>query len=261
MPENMLQIVIVVFMLFLCALCMFAVVVIVRDIVRESAESRRQRDQRERDTNQPQQPMQTVEVPQTPVVASVAQPSVVAEPQPPEPVVQPIVDTDEQVVDEDDPDAVSFSRVSLTMEERYGTLSTEFKHFFDEIVKHATSKEGVKESKRTGSYDYKIGAYRVLRLMIKRGEIVCEFCFIDREFNEYASDSNIRIKQSATTVRVTEASAVGVVKDGIDLVCQQIDEDKARKKALASQKRKEKRRLAKEADAADVADADQTTAE
>ena len=54
------------------------------------------------------------------------------------------------------------------------------------------------------------------------------------------------MKKSATTVRVSEGSAVGVVKDGIDLVCSQIAEDKERKKELAREKRREKRRLAKE---------------
>ena len=84
--------------------------------------------------------------------------------------------------------------------------------------------------------------------MIKRSEIVCEFTFIDRDFLNYANTSGgeVKIKQSATAVRVTDASAVGVVKDGIDLVCTQIDADKEYKKELAREKRREKRRLAKE---------------
>lgn len=84
-----------------------------------------------------------------------------------------------------------------------------------------------------------------MRLSIKRGEITCEFHFIDKDFNAYAGESDVKIKQSATVVRVLEPSAVGVVKDGIDLVCKQIADDKDRKKALALAKRREKRRLAK----------------
>ena len=119
-------------------------------------------------------------------------------------------------------------------------------------MRHALAKEGVKEIKHTGSYDYKIGSYRVLRIMIKRGEIVCEFTFIDRGFADYASASNVRMKQSATTIRIEEASAVGVAKDGIDRVCQQIAEDKEHKKQLAREKRREKRRAQAEAEAADA---------
>jgi hypothetical protein len=151
----------------------------------------------------------------------------------------------EEAVEDDG--AVAFSTHTLTIEEKYATLSSEFKRYFDDIIKHALSKEGVKEFKHTGSYDYKIGAYRVVRMMIKRGEIVCEFHFIDRDILDYANASNIKMKQSATTIKVTEASAVGAAKDGIDLVCTQIEEDKEYKKELAREKRKEKRRQAAEA--------------
>lgn len=155
-------------------------------------------------------------------------------------------DAEEDVEDEEDPDEVSFNRLNLSVEEKYATLSTEFKRYFDDIVRHAVSKEGVKEFKRSSSYDYKIGAYKVLRITIKRGEIVCSFNFIDRNFNDYANESNVKIKQSATVVRVYEASGVGVVKDGIDLVCVQIAEDKEHKKEIARAKRRERRRLQKE---------------
>ena len=123
-------------------------------------------------------------------------------------------------------------------------MPSEHKRYFDSIIKHALTKEGVKEFKHNGSYDYKIGSYKVLRLMIKRNEIVCEFHLIDRDFRSFASSSNIKMKSAATSVRVTEPAAVGVVKDGIDLVCTQIEADKAYKKELAREKRREKRRLA-----------------
>lgn len=248
--DELLKVVVVVFMFFMCIICLFAVVVIVRDIVHESAKSRRGRKDEE---DSPAAPAPHVAAPVVlPAEAPqpvVVQPAVI-EPLPvEEPVIAPVPAVEVETaaaVAEEDPDAVSFSRGSLTMEEKYGTLSTEFKRYFDDIVRHATSKSGVKELKRGTSYDYKIGAYRVVRLMIKRSEIVCEFTFIDREFNSYANESNVRIKQAATTVRVSEASAVGVVKDGIDLVCQQIAEDKERKEQIAREKRKERRRLAKE---------------
>lgn len=253
--DELLQVVIVLFMFFMCILCVFAVVVIVRDIVRESLRDRNG-NKKSKGNVQPscaQQPVESnvhqsdqshVDQPVTlPMPQQVAQPVVDT----PAPVVEPADEPVVAVVADEDPDAVTFSRVTLTMEEKYGTLSTEFKRYFDDIAKHTVAKEGVKELRRTSSYDYKIGSYRVLRLMIKRGEIVCEFNFIDNEFNNYANETNVRIKQAATTVRVTEASAVGVVKDGVDLVCQQIEQDKQRKKQLAREKRKEKRQQAKDA--------------
>ena len=132
------------------------------------------------------------------------------------------------------------------MAEKYAMLSTEFKRYFDDIIRHALSKEGVSELKRNSAYDYKLGSYRVLRITIKRGEIVCEFNFIERDFKNYASEASVKVKQLGTVVKVTETSAVGVVKDGIDLVVSQIAADKEYKKQLAREKRREKRRRAKE---------------
>ena len=258
--EPVLQAVVIVFMLFLCALCLFAVVVIARDIIYESARHKEERLEREKEKVKEREvvvtPPAPIEIPITvtptvlaPVSAPVEEaPAVVVEEKREEPVKEePQVVADEDLaLTEEDPDAVTFSRVNLTMEEKYATLSTEFKRYFDDIVKHAIAKEGVQENKRSSSFDYKIGAYKVIRMLIKRGEIVCEFNFIDQDFAKYANASDIRMKKSATTVRVLEASAVGVVKDGIDLVCSQIAEDKERKKELAREKRRERRRKEKE---------------
>lgn len=236
--EGMLQAVIVVFMLFLCTLCLFAVVVIVRDIISENARTRREREREDREWRMRSQ----AEEKET-AVPVVAEP--IAEPVPADPIPEPTVaEPDEEPAPAEDADAVSFSTTTLTMEDKYAALDYEFKVCFNDIVKHALSKEGVKESKHTASYDYKIGAYRVVRIMIKRGEIVCEFHFIDRDILNYANASNVRMKQSATTLRVSDVSAVEAVKDGIDLVCTQIAEDKAYKKELAKEKRREKRKQA-----------------
>ncbi len=272
--EPILQAVIIVFMLFLCALCLFAVVVIARDIIYEVA---RRKEQQTGNKEQVKEvvvaPTAPIEIPITVTPTVVAPAAVAAEPaqQPAqeEAKKEPVIEIAEEpipaqqdpaaeevaVTDNEDPDAVSFSRVNLTMEEKYATLSTEFKRYFDDIIKHAMAKEGVKESRRASSFDYKIGAYKVIRLLIKRSEIVCEFNFIDKDFAEYANASDIRMKKSATTVRVLEPSAVGVVKDGIDLVCAQIAEDKERKKELAREKRRERRRKEKEEKGIDASSA------
>ena len=255
--EGMLQAVVVVFMLFLCSLCLFAVIVIVRDMIYEAAKTRRERAHDERDLNRVLEALEVVgeKVSAPEAIPVVAQPVVVETPEPTVVVVEaPAKETPASVEEApaleeavEDEGAVAFSTHTLTIEEKYATLSSEFKRYFDDIIKHALSKEGVKEFKHTGSYDYKIGVYRVVRMMIKRGEIVCEFHFIDRDILDYANASNIKMKQSATTIKVTEASAVGAAKDGIDLVCTQIEEDKEYKKELAREKRKEKRRQAAEA--------------
>lgn len=228
--ELMLHTLIIIFMIFLCSLCLFAVIVIARDLIRESNKGHKEEPVR----YVPNEEVKAVPVAPQPEVPEVKE-EIQPEPAPVEEVAATVVD---------DGNSVAFSTVSQTMEEKYATLPSEHKRYFDSIIKHALTKEGVKEFKHNGSYDYKIGSYKVLRLMIKRNEIVCEFHLIDRDFRSFASSSNVKMKSAATSVRVTEPAAVGVVKDGIDLVCTQIEADKAYKKELAREKRREKRRLA-----------------
>jgi len=251
--EFMLQAVVAVFMLFLCALCLFAVVVIVRDIIHENAKNKQKQAEAVSETKP--DPVQVVVQPVVPLVQATVPAAPVEQPAPPAPPVEPVKEEiPEPAVEEvaittevvENPDAVTFSKVTLTMAEKYEMLSSEFKRYFDEIIKHALSKEGVVEAKRASAYDYKIGTYRVVRMTIKRGEIVCEFNFVERDFKNYANEASVRIKQLGTAVKVTETSAVGVVKDGIDLVVSQIAADKEYKKNLAREKRREKRRQERE---------------
>ena len=250
--ETLLQTVVIIFMLFLCALCLFAVLVIARDIIAESG-ARRRREEERRNIQ-----VKEVELPKCEPVA-VAAPEVHVLELPAkeeEPIPEPVEEVNEEPAAEpepveeepaaeaeDDENSVTFSKShNMTMESRYAALSSEFKGYFDQVVRHAMSKDGVKVNETTSYYDYKIGAKRVMRISIKRGEIVCEFTFIDRDFNTYARANNIKVKPSATSIRVTEASAVGVAKDGIDVVCAQIAEEKEYKKELAREKRRERRR-------------------
>lgn len=231
--ETLLCAVIIIFMLFLCALCLFAVLVIARDIITESS-ARRRREEERKSTE-----LKKDEEPKCETVA-VSELEAPAEEENEETKPSDKTQTDE---DSDDENSVTFSKsLNMTMESRYAALSSEFKSYFDEVVRHAMSKEGVKVNETTSYYDYKIGAKRVMRISIKRGEIVCEFTFIDRDFNTYAHANNVKLKPSATSIRVTEASAVGVAKDGIDLVCAQIAEEKEYKRELARAKRRERRR-------------------
>lgn len=203
------QIAVIVFILFLCILCFFAVMIVLRDIVIENSKNRKEI----KELQEKKQENVTIEN----------------------------ETKNEPTETKPDDNSVVFSSYVLTMPERYATLSNEYKKYFDDIVKYVLSKKNVKELKNNSSYVYKDASYRILRLMIKRGEIVCELNFIDREIKNYVDGSNVPVKQSATSIKVVEPAAVGVVKDGIDLVCSQISEDREYKKQLAREKRKQKK--------------------
>lgn len=260
--ETLLQAVIIVFMLFLCLLCLFAVIVIVRDIIMETlrarnAESKCEPPQtvtvvKQTETEQPVKQESAVKAESLPVSEVVA----AVQPQPERIVesVQKEESTERVNVSEDDENAVAFSRTGFTMEEKFAMLSSEFKTYFNDIVRYVLAKDSVKETKRSGAYDYKDGSRKLMRISIKRGEIVCDFFFMDRDFINYTKTTNVKVKQAPATIRVTDAQSVGVAKDGIDRVCKQAADEKEYKKELARQKRRERRQKANATAREDVTD-------
>ena len=116
--DALLPAVIIMFMMFLCALCLFAIVVILRDIIRENAKAKRElnreEDKAEIDLDQ---------------LAELIAKANASEPEPEKEEELPEVVVLEDEVEEpapDDENAVVFSKQTLTIEERYATLSTEF---------------------------------------------------------------------------------------------------------------------------------------
>ena len=240
MEFDVLEIAITFFMIFLCMLCLFSVLVIARDIIREASSQSRKKK------NGSEEKVVTV-IKEVEVPAKAVEPATVEKVEETAPIIdEPPAPV--EIVEEHDDSEVTFNKTRLTMAEKYESLSSLYREFYDAIVKHALSKEGVKEFGNNNYIDYKIGSHRLVRMMIKRGEVVCEFIFIDRDFKTYANANNVKMKPSATAVKINEPAAVGVAKDGIDLVCQQIEEEKEYKKQLAREKRREQRQKAKEAE-------------
>ena len=226
-----------VFMTIVCVVCIFSILVVVRDIVRESAISRR--EQRKEQQSAPVAPV---------IVAAPVAPVPVAEPVVEEPavtaVVEPVVEEpvaeekEEEIVD----GAVTFSAdKGLTLDDKYNDLDSASKKRYDEIIKYASAVEGSKRFKNLRYEEYKIGSLRIVRMLIKRGVIVCEFMMQNANFKSYVSENKISVKQSATVIKVTDNETVQVIKDTIDIVVKAIAEEREFKKQLAREKRKAKR--------------------
>lgn len=226
-----------VFMTVVCVVCIFSILVVVRDIVREAAISRR--EQRKEQQSAPVAPV---------IVAAPVAPVPVAEPVVEEPavtaVVEPVVEEpvaeekEEEIVD----GAVTFSAdKGLTLDDKYNDLDSASKKRYDEIIKYASAVEGSKRFKNLRYEEYKIGSLRIVRMLIKRGVIVCEFMMQNANFKSYVSENKISVKQSATVIKVTDNETVQVIKDTIDIVVKAIAEEREFKKQLAREKRKAKR--------------------
>ena len=214
-----------VFMVFACLMCLFAVMVIVREILLDGRASRAKAVKTE-----------TVYVEKEPVAETVAEEKVVAEVEAPvveEPVVEEVAAAEEIPVAEvvEDDDTVRFApKQSQTLEEKYLALSATERGYYDEIALYAAKKEEAKKYKNARYEEYKIGKTRLVRLLIKRGTVICEFMLQNADFKNYISENKVSVKHSATVMKIEDAEAVQAAKDSVDIVIQAIAEEKEYKK-------------------------------
>lgn len=248
------EILFMVFMVVVSVMSLFAVMIVFRDVVQEVIASRRERIGAEKDILQHAERIireaEAKEKAEAAVVAAVKEPEpVVEEPiAEPEPAFEEVVEvpTEEAPVEEApaeeevDPEGmISFAKgQQQTLDEKYLALNQEAKGWYDEIIKYASAVEGSKRFKNARYEEYKVGKNRLVRLLIKRGVINCEFILHNSDFKNYVNENKISVKQAATTMLVESAATVGAVKNSIDIVVAAIAEEKEYKKQQAREKRR-----------------------
>lgn len=260
------EIVFMIFMTFVSVVALFAVMVVIRDVVRESyatkrinaaAEREREAAMREAilaDLSKVDKTLDKADAP-APVPMPQAEPEAIAPVETPlseevkevsAVIVAPTEEADEETEGEADEETeegtVSFAASARqTLEEKYEELSAEQKGFYDEITQYAAEKEDSRRFKNLRYEEYKIGSKRIVRLRIKRGVVYCEFMLTNSDFRNYISENKIPVRQSATVIKVLDTATVGAVKNSIDIAVQSIQDEKAYKKQLAREKRKQAR--------------------
>lgn len=222
------EILFMVFMVFVSVMCLFSALVVLRDIVKEIAESKRQAKA---------QPVQVVEKrEETPCVLHKS----------PNPVVEEVKEEtalEEVAVTsvEEKEGNISFSANNKqTLDEKYASLSQKDKSRYNEIVEYAKKVEGNRCFKNDRYEEYKVGKNRLVRMLIKRGVIICEFILQNSDFKNYVNENKISVKQSATSLKILDSASVAVAKNSIDIAVNAINEEKEYKKQLAREKRRAK---------------------
>ena len=228
------EILFMVFMVIVSIMALFAVMVVFRDIVKEILDARRERE----NAKYNQQPVQVVK--EEPVVETPKEPEVepVAEPVVEEPVVEPVAEPETPAEEEDDGTVKFAAGTQQTLEEKYLELPSEARGWYDEIIRHASMVEGSKRFKNTRYEEYKLGNARLVRMLIKRGVVHCEFILHNPDFKNYVNENKISVRQSATTMRIDSKETVAAAKNSIDIVVAAIAEEKEYKKQLARERRK-----------------------
>lgn len=258
---TVVEIVFLAFLAFACLMAMFSMLILLRDIVRDGRSNNNAvAPQAPAQEQAPVAPIVQVVAP-TPAIAPapVVAPAPVAEPVAPAPapvvevkevvkevVVAPVEEVAPAVVEEVEEvvsdDNVSFtSEKSLTIDDKYLELTSDQKTWYDEIIKYASAVDGSRRFKNARYEEYKVGKNRLVRMLIKRGIIVCEFILPNNDFKNYVNENKLKIKAAPTVLKVVDAESVQVAKDSIDIAVKAIEDEKEYKKQQIRERRKQAR--------------------
>ena len=205
------EILFMVFMVFVSIVSIFSMLVVLRDIVKEISQQKRQNK------------AEVGKVEET------------------KPNKENLIKEEIAVSKVEDDGKISFSANSKqTLDEKYACLSQKDKNRYNEIVEYAKKVEGNHCFKNDKYEEYKVGKNRLVRMLIKRGVVTCEFILQNADFRNYVNENKISVKQSATLLKIVDSTSVAVAKNSIDIAVACINEEREYKKQLAREKRKAK---------------------
>ena len=168
------------------------------------------------------------------------------------PAEEPAAEAEAEAEAEDAEGTISFATgAQKTLDEKYLELPMEQRRWYDEIIKYASAVEGSKRFKNARYEEYKVGKNRLVRLLIKRGIINCEFILHNSDFKNYVNENKISVRQGTTVMLVEAAETVDAVKNSIDIVVAFIAEEKEYKKQQARERRRAARAEKAAAEAAE----------
>ena len=135
--------------------------------------------------------------------------------------------------------AVKFNPADNTLEAKYGQLSKTEKAYYDEIRDYAQAIESSRTFKNSRYEEIKIGVRRLVRLIIKRGHVQAEFVILGKDVIGLLNDSDVAMKVAPMVIKIQSEDDVAAAKKSIDVAHNAILEEKAYKKELSKQKRKQ----------------------
>lgn len=128
-----------------------------------------------------------------------------------------------------------------TLREKYLKLSDEQKRFFDEVSAHAASAEQSRRIENDRYVEYKAGNARLVRLLIKREIVVCEYLMPNDNFKRYLAGNKVKVKTAPIILKITDENSLQTAKDSIDIAKKIIADEKAYKKEQKNLRRRERR--------------------
>lgn len=129
-----------------------------------------------------------------------------------------------------------------TLDEKYLELTEEQKRFYDEIVAYAAAIAGSRQIKNDRYEEYKYGIGRLVRVLIKRDVVICEYLMTNDNFKRYVAGNKVKVKTAPIVLKISDNNSLQVAKDSIDIAKKIIDDEKTYKKEQAKLRRRERRK-------------------
>lgn len=245
--------VIMIFMVFSALVCTFSIVAVTSEIIISAIERKKAKNNVEPQTDCATLAEAAASAAVAAVVAhkSATEESAVAEVETiEESMVEEVVDAtveeaayeELQIADEQAPVAdgsVRFQPKKVeTLDEKYAKLDVVQRGYYDETMAYAAAKANAKRFKNARYEEYKVGKTRLVRVLIKRGVIMCEFILPNADFKSYISENKVSVKHAPSVIKLVDEASLQAVKDSMDIVVRAAEEEKEYKKQLAREKRR-----------------------
>ena len=244
--------VILVFMVFSALICAFSIIAVTREIIVDAIDRRKGRNavvETKTDCATlaeaaasaavaalAAQKAISTETAVTEVEIPVEEPAVEEYVEVEETVVEPFV---EETVESQNEKAVRFQPKQVeTIDEKYLKLNAEQRGYYDQIICYAAAKENAKRFKNARYEEYKVGKTRLVRTLIKRGVITCEFILPNADFKSYIAENKVSVKHAPSIIKVVDEASLQAAKDSMDIVIRAAEEEKEYKKQLARERRR-----------------------
>ncbi len=136
-----------------------------------------------------------------------------------------------------------FEAHNRTFEEAYVELTEEQKRYAAQVEAHAMGKPFAKRSITKNSLNVRSGGHLILKMRISRGQVVASYKLESGLLKDYRRETNdpARIRLKETELRVDDEASASMACHLVDLMMEQIEQDRELAKARRREARRAKR--------------------
>lgn len=111
--------------------------------------------------------------------------------------------------------------------------------YFEEVEDYVKDIDFVKQIEKDNYLEYQLGNIKLVKFMIIKGNIICEFHIINKDLKKYIIENKLVVKQTPTFVKLENRRMVQIAKDSVNIILKSIEEEKEEKRQLREELKKQ----------------------